>query len=228
MGKRDLISEIEAKKLRLPDYNNANSDLFHLWVFNDGKGGLSLVSGLFPVGIVACIEVAVRQAIRRLIDHGPPYVDRISKFKDELKLDVNIGRALRDRRVAFGDLVSHLLPVSNVAQISSYFSILFEQSFQKVLADAREFVEPTLSELDEGGKEKPTHRRRPSQTRTTASPSLLPIADVDSLMKSLDRLFRARHQTAHEADFQSVRDHEVLSFFQAAKVFIHALNEIVS
>jgi hypothetical protein len=47
-------------------------------------------------------------------------------------------------------------------------------------------------------------------------------------MASLGRLFRARHNTAHEADFESVSVNDVRGFFRTAEAFIHALDEIVS
>lgn len=220
--KRDLLNEIRAKKER-SEFYLASSDLFSLRMDFDErlemKGASNRGNGLFVVGIVACIEVAVRYAIRRLIDHGRPYIERISEFKDPLPLDFNIALALHDKRVSFGDLVSHLLPVSNVAQINSHFGALFGRNFKHVLADIREFVEPEFAEPDE-----PEAGSEPEESE----PTLLPIPDVDALIANLGRLFRARHNAAHEADFDSVTNDEMREFFKTGETFIHALDEIVT
>jgi len=231
--KRDLISEIQAKKLRFPDYHQASFRLFYLQHgFNEHEKSAPQpgpIHSLFLIGIVACLEVAIRDAIRKLIDHGSPFIDRISQFKDVLRLDVNVGRALRDRKISFGDLVSHLLPVSNLEQINSHFSTLLAADFWQVLTDAREFVEPTISELL-GDDETNAESEEPEAELESNDPAdrLLPIPDVGELMASLGRLFKARHIAAHEADFELISGDDVRGFFRTAEVFIHALDEIVS
>jgi len=230
--KRDLISEIQAKKLRFPDYHQASFRLFYLQHGFDQYEKTTTQAGpihsLFLIGIVACLEVAIRDAIRKLIDHGSPFIDRISQFKDGLRLDVNVGRALHDRKISFGDLVSHLLPVSNVEQINSHFSVLFASDFRQVLTDAREFVEPSIPELlgDDLGDE--TEQPEADLESGDSARPLLPIPDVGDLMASLGRLFRARHIAAHEADFELISSDDVHGFFRTAEIFIHALDEIVS
>lgn len=233
MSKRDLISEIEAKKLRFPLYYPASFRLFYLQdSFTEYKKTSPQpgpIPSLFVIGLAACLEVATRDAIRKLIDHGSPFIDRISQFKDVVRLDVDVGRALHDRKISFGDLVSHLLPVSNLEQIYSHFSILLDADFRQVLTDAREFVEPSTSELlgDKEGEnetENPEFELEPNDS----SPPLLPIADVEDLMASLGRLFRARHIAAHEADFELISSDHLHGFFRTAEVFVHALDEIVS
>lgn len=233
MSKRDLIREIEAKKLRSPGYNDAALRLFLLQhSFTQHEKAVidfNAAWGLFLVGIVGCIEVAVRDALRRLIDYGPPYVDRISEFKDLLRLDINIARALQDKRLSFGDLFSHLLPVSTVEQINSHFGTLFQRDFRQVLADAREFVEPSFSELLDGEEQEELEPAPEADADPEDSESyLLPIPDVGALMASLVRLFRARHNAAHEADFESVSADDVRGFFRTAEIFIHAMDETVS
>jgi hypothetical protein len=230
--KRDLISEIQAKKLRFPDYHQASFRLFYLQHgFNEHEKSApqpSPIHSLFLIGIVACLEVAIRDAIRKLIDHGSPFINRISQFKDVLRLDVNVGRALHDRKVSFGDWVSHLLPVSNLEQINSHFSILFAADFGQVLTDAREFVEPSISDLL-GNDTKAEDEEPEAESEISEAPdTLLPISDIGELMASLGRLFKARHIAAHEADFELISGDDVRGFFRTAEVFIHAIDEIVS
>jgi hypothetical protein len=229
--KRDLISEIQAKKLRFPDYHQPSFRLFYLrhgfTEYEKAAPQPGPIHSLFLTGIVACVELATRDAIRKLIDRGSPFIDRISQFKDVFRLDVNVGRALHDRKISFGDLVSHLLPVSNMEQINSHFSILFDADFRQVLTDVREFVEPSISGLLDDEVSDTDEREdelEPVEPRIT----LLPISDVGDLMASLGRLFKARHIAAHEADFELISSDDVHGFFRTAEVFIHALDEIVS
>ncbi len=223
--KRDLPKEIQAKKERAELNNDASLKLFFIsHNFErraEPKKSFDHENGLFVVGIVACIEVAVRDAIQKLIDHGRPYVERISEFKDTLHLDFNIAIALHDKRISFGDLVAHLLPVSNVAQINSHFEVLLGRKFKQVLADIREFVEPLDREIQDSQAE------TDPELDDEGDPPLLPITDVDALIASLGRLFRARHNAAHEAVFDSVTDDELRDFFKAGEMFIHALDETV-
>lgn len=231
MSKRDLLNEIEAKKLRASGYFDAAHKLSLLRItFNRQEKVLTKTDAswaLFIVGIVACIELAVREAICKLIDHGSPYIDRIGEFKDVLKLDVSIARALQDTRISFGDLLSHLLPVSNIEQINSHFGALFQKDFRQVLADAREFVEPSMSEILEDDEQEEVQALEQQQDREGGETPLLPISDVPALIASLGRLFKARHNVAHEADFDSVTANDVQGFFRTAEVFIHALDETV-
>lgn len=233
MSKRDLVSEIEAKKLRFPLYYPASFRLFYLHdsftEYKKTSPQRGPIPSLFVIGLAACLEVATRDAIRKLIDHGSPFIDRISQFKDVVRLDVDVGRALQDRKISFGDLVSHLLPVSTLEQIYSHFSILLGADFRQVLTDAREFVEPSISQLlggedGENETEEPESELEPNDSDRP----LLPIADVEDLMANLGHLFRARHIAAHEADFVSISSDALHGFFRSAEVFVHALDEIVS
>jgi hypothetical protein len=221
--KRDLLNEIKAKKERSEFDPMPSIELFSLRIDFDERLEMKETSrhatGLFVVGIVACIEVAIRYAIRRLIDHGRPYIERISEFKETLPLDFNIAIALHDKRVTFGDLVSHLLPVSSIEQINSHFGILFGREFKQILTEVKEFVEPEFTEPEESPVE--------TESEEEAEPPLLPIPDVNALIASLGRLFSARHSAAHEAAFYSVTNDELLQFFKTGEIFIHALDEMV-
>lgn len=70
MSKRDLISEIEAKKLRFPAYYPASFRLFYLQnSFTEYKKTSPQpgpIPSLFVIGLAACLEVATRDAIRKL------------------------------------------------------------------------------------------------------------------------------------------------------------------
>jgi hypothetical protein len=102
---------------------------------------------LFLVGIITCIELATRNAIQRLVDKGTPFIERIDKFKDFLKIDLNVTKALHDRKVSFGELLSHLLPINNVENVISHLGVLLDASFSETLKNLRHFQEPDRRSL---------------------------------------------------------------------------------
>ena len=97
---------LKPRNLRFPAYYPASFRLFYLQnSFTEYKKTSPQpgpVNSLFVIGLAACLEVATRDAIRKLIDHGSPFIDRISQFKDVVRLDVDVGRALRDRKNSTG------------------------------------------------------------------------------------------------------------------------------
>lgn len=226
MSKRDFISEIISKKQRSPDDPyKAGFKLYELQSnFQAIKGSeqnYNATLSLHLVGIVSCLEVAVRDAIRRLVDFGTPYVERIDKFKDLLRIDLNIAKALQDKKISFGDLISHLLQINNIEQIISHLDTLLDKSFKDELANIKEFREPSDSVLF-GDEENATD----SFENEDEEPHLL-VPDVNILIASLAKLFPLRHIAAHEADFGMVLEEELEDFFNSSEIFINALEEIV-
>jgi hypothetical protein len=231
MSKRDFLEEILAKKQRSAGNRyGASSKLHELkYSFLETKTQCredGAIPSLYLVGIAACVEVAVRDALCTLIDHGSPYVERISELKQHLKFDFEIIKALQDRQISFGDLVAHLLPVSGVEQINFHLDILLGRKLRDALANVREFVEPpesvwyrTNGEVDSLEAE--------SQSNDEKAPRNL-VPDVEALMADLSRLFAARHVTAHEADFGSVSHDDLRLFFEAGTMFVYALEELIT
>lgn len=129
MSKRDVINEIRERYARNQgDFSPRRADLADLTnSFRRLGEGESLAQALHVIGIVACIEVAVRDAIKRLIDHGPPFLDRVEGFKEHLRFDFALTKALSLRQITFGDLVAHSLPISSVEHIASHFEALFAE-----------------------------------------------------------------------------------------------------
>lgn len=220
MSKRDLIAEIIAKKLRSKDkWSRASSGLYKLERSfsaqeNEGKRPFAL----YLIGVASCMEVAVREAVRRLVDHGSPYLDRIDEFKQHLRLDLDVVSALGDQRISFGDFVAHLLPVSSIEHIDSHLGVLLGCKLRQSLADIREFVEPPDSTWL--GSENSEEAFDSTERRNL-------VANPDDLLAVLGKIFTARHIAAHEADFNSVSRVDLAQFFQAARKFIDALGEIV-
>ncbi|MEQ7778527.1 hypothetical protein, partial [Xanthomonas sp. WHRI 8356] len=113
MSKRNLITEIQQKNARASGrYLHGNLELYELESsFRRLVESDSALIALHVMGIASCIEVGVREAIKRLVDSGSPFLDRSEIFKDHIRFDFALTRALSATQITFGDLVSHSLPV---------------------------------------------------------------------------------------------------------------------
>jgi hypothetical protein len=88
----------------------------------------------FPIGFVACIEGYFRLAYRDLIDHGAPYSDNISGFKD-IKFNIEMVTAIHTKRaISLGEFVSHLLPCNQLDDINRNMSIIMGLDFLERVA----------------------------------------------------------------------------------------------
>ncbi|APO98908.1 hypothetical protein [Xanthomonas perforans] len=222
MSKRQIIEEIRKKNERLPEHFFHGSsqlsklELLALYLDPDMQAARSLV----VIGAASCIEVSVKEAIKQLVDFGSPFIDRVDQFKEPIKFDLALTRALSERLITFGDLVSHSLSVSNIGQIASHFEVLFSKEhsirFGQLLASLRAHVDPTDDEVLGGEID---------QDRRDRSPLL--VVDVEGLMSSIARLFELRHLGAHEASFELVTTEELTHLLSKARHFIDVLYELV-
>jgi hypothetical protein len=231
MSKRNLIEEILAKKQREEfDIYWADHRLrdikysFEKMIEQDKEDKILL--SLYNIGIAACIEIAVRSTVRELIDSGSPYIDRIEHFKNELRFDLDVTKALHDKKISFGDFVSHLLPINGVEHINSHLDTLLNSKLKIELAKVREFIEPP-DELWLWGEDEFRKDNIGLEYETRKKESSLIINDVDCLMNDISKLFTARHITAHEASFESVTFDEFQRFLNSAECFVKALYEYV-
>lgn len=223
MKNRNLIAEILAKKQRIGEPYTAASSFADiersLAQINVQDSNQDPIFSLYLVGLAACVELSTRIAIRRFIDHGSPYIERVDNFdKQILRFNLDVTRALSDRRISFGEFISHLLPISSVEQINSHLKILLEQNLSVALANVREYEEPkiVLNNRDEYIKD---------NTNTNSPPIL--ISDINQLMRELSDLFAVRHVVAHEANFYVVSYGELKKYFNSVSTFITALEELV-
>jgi len=214
MSKRDILEEILAKKERTgyrelraaAGLLKISDDLTHQMV----ASGIGI--SLQLVGIVACIEVACRDALSKLIDSGTPYVERVSELlKGEIRFTVEVIRAFEDKKISLGEFVTHLLPISNLAQINGYFDTLLGGSFRDTLSSIRGY---------------PPHERATRRDLEGENELPLLVPDVDLMMVTLARAFAARHVVAHEAVFDSVSEQELREFLALAIVFDTAFEYI--
>lgn len=230
MSKRDYIDEILAKKQRsIHDWQDSSYKLFELeHNFDKIKNSEEINNSqysLFLVGIVTCLEIATRKAIQRLVDQGTPYFERIDKFKDFLRIDLNVTKALHDRKVSFGELVSHLLPINNVENIMSHLGVLLDFSFSELLKNLKHFEEPDLSQYFEDKENKSEKDKTKEQEKE--QPGLI-IDDVNDLISHLNQMFIKRHIIVHEGDFETVSTKEELEkYFLTANNFINAIEEMI-
>jgi len=216
MTKRDLIQEIQEKNERAKRlYLHGHIELYSIErSARDLTDTDRTLLALHVMGMAACIEVSVREAIKRLIDSGSPYLDRAQAFKDHMRFDFNLTKALSTRQITFGDLVAHSLPVSNLGHIASHIEVLCSdgsKKFQSILAGLREFVEPDVfGESDEASQEAPQF-----------------VADAKRLCEDVSSIFELRHLVAHEASFSSVTHEVFVCLLESSREFVKALYELV-
>lgn len=222
MSKRDYITEIQEKNARSSkDFLHGNSELYDIeHSFLCSKDDTPTLRALHVMGVASCIEVGVREAIKRLVDHGEPYLERTAGFKDHLRFDFSLTKALSTQQITLGDLVSHLLPVSNLGHIAGHFEVLFNEkakgnTFNWILSQLQEFQEPGDDTLfgDDSAEKLPL-------------PELL-IKDVNGMLTSIAGIFESRHLVAHEAKFNSVSHADLTLYLASARNFLDALYELV-
>lgn len=220
MGKRDYIEEIEAKNARATPYTmHGLSEMFGL------RRSLEALSEPTPtllslhiMGAASCIEVGVRESIKRLVNHGSPYIERASTF-GQLEFDFSLTFALSAGRITFGDLVSHLLPVSRMGHIAGHFETLFNDKktsnkFSWMLSQVREFREPDDDALLGNESSEPQEE-----------PPLL-LKDVPRTVKLVSDIFEQRHLVAHEAKFDLITSEQAAEYLEVAEKFLEALYEM--
>ncbi|AZV94842.1 hypothetical protein CBF45_14865 [Bordetella sp. J329] len=223
MSKRNLIAEIQEKNARASrEYLHGNLELYELEAsFSRLDESDSTMLALLVMGMASCIEVSVREAIKRLIDSGDPYFERAELFKDHIRFDYLLTKALSTGKITFGDLISHSLPVSRLDHIASHFELLLNDkggrnTFQNIMSDVRIFVEPSDDELF--GNDHVANGRE-------AAPCMLD--DSKGLLKDIASIFEARHLVAHEANFKVVQQGELSQLLRSARLFVDALYELV-
>ncbi len=158
-----------------------------------------------PMRLVTIIEVFTREAIRELVDAGPPYVEKAEALSKGAKLDFALLAGLQGRKVSVGDLIAHTVSINEPGRIVAYLSALVP-----------DFV-PRL---------KASH---PRWTEERASWPLDPIiSNYDVMMANLSRLFTVRHIVTHELPSESAfNPSEIDAFLKAASEFIEATDWVL-
>ncbi|MFK3775536.1 hypothetical protein [Pseudomonas sp. NPDC089406] len=224
MAKRDLITEIQEKNSRTePSYFRGSSELYSLETsFRFLTDSDATLISLHIVGICACLESGVRYSIKRLIDSGTPYIERAEHFKDHIKFDFQLTKALSENQITFGDLISHSIPVSKIEHIASHFENLFREAsknikFSQIVSNTKQYVEPDDEEIFGGLK--------PGTAQENA-PYL--VEDPDTLINNISKIFEIRHLVAHEASFNAVSLPQLSIYLNSARLFCDFLYETVN
>lgn len=206
MAKRDIIEEILSRRARLTHgHYRAASGLLQISTAVDRGLPDEVSASLHVVGIVACVEVAAREAIQNLIDSGSPYADRVADLlKGDVRFTLDVARAFHARKVSLGEFVSHLLSVSSLTQITAYLDALLGAPLSRAMAAVTEQVYIN------------------NQVHETVI-----VQDVDEMMRSLAAAFSVRHIIAHEAGFTYVSNDDLRKISANAILFDRALYELV-
>jgi hypothetical protein len=144
------------------------------------------------IGYIACVEGYFRLLIADLINHGDPFLSRVSELK-EIKFSAEAVVAIHKRKVTIGEFVAHLLPVNGVADINSHLSSLSGVDFLKIY----------LAQPCSGQNQKTVGEIFPKE------------------IGMVDRLFKLRHLYAHElATRERVPVRQIDSLVGSAAMFV--------
>jgi uncharacterized protein YecT (DUF1311 family) len=167
----------------------------------------SVVLRYFPIAIVTTIEVFVRLTMQALIDRGPPFLDRAADLAKHVKFDFRTISALHGKEVSLGEIISHFVPLNDLASINSALTTLLGADFLKSIGQTRDSFSVRV------------------KGETDAPPI---IDDLDAVCRSIQKVMETRHIIVHELprdielspeDVQTYLDHAEL-FLQAADEFI--------
>ncbi|MDR5810860.1 hypothetical protein [Caballeronia sp. LZ019] len=233
MKDRDVIAEIQEKRKRsFGKYMAGRSELQDIDLALECRGDSSVFNSLSIVGIAACIEVSVRKAIEKLVDDGAPYIDRVDKLKNKLHFDLRLTKALSDREITFGNLVSHLLPISSLSDIASHLETLLNgngvsKSLATWLSEIQPFVESEDEALSSEDLFEDSIRRGRDFDSFAMRPVTFPLDNVSAILADIERIFVIRHIVAHEADFSVTTLQQIDALLGSATKFTSAIYELV-
>lgn len=158
-----------------------------------------------PMRIVTIIEVCMREAIRELVDAGPPYLGRAEALSKGARMDFAMLSSLQGRKLSVGDLVAHTVSMNEPGRMVAYMETLIPGFVEKLKASHERWIE------DE------------------AEWPLAPIiSDYDEMFIQLSRVFTLRHILTHELPRDPVFDPAEISRFVAASVeFVSAIDWVL-
>jgi len=203
-GKRNYVAEIQDRRIRVATPNQILllfARLESLVRELDNAAALSdeLVR-YFPVGMVACIETYTRLMIQDLVDWGEPFSDRIDKFEN-VRLEMATMKAIHGRRITLGELIAHLLPVSNLDDVKRALGILLD-------SDVIELVKESLA-------------KSPADCEHRS-------IGIGELIQGVEWSFRLRHMYAHEFPAASSINRELIDeSVRFAALFLRRMDEAI-
>lgn len=205
---RDRVAEISAIRSRKGKYGSKYraeetiSSLHRKMIQEQSPVELEYV----PIRLVTALEVFVRECVADLIDSGEPYTSKISHIARNFKFDFELTRSIVDKKVSFGELISHVISVNSISDIDSLISGLTDRN----LIDLLEGVADRWSVEVLGESPHPI------------------IDDVAAAKSTLQRLFEVRHVLVHELPEQPpCSDAVIRDFVISTSAFTVALREVV-
>lgn len=155
--------------------------------------------------ITTCVEVYTREIIRELIDTGGTHLESVSKLVKNPKLDLVFATHLAGQQLSVGDFIAHAVSINSIDAVMSAFSTLI---------------------VDFGQKLRSSHPRWSEEVESWPLDPIL--VDYDQTMRTLARMFEARHVLTHELpDCPTIQKTEVKLFCEAARNFIAACDWVV-
>lgn len=155
--------------------------------------------------LVTIIEVFLRGAIRVLVDHGAPYLERAADLTKNAKVDLRLLELIQRQDISAGDFVAHIAPTSN---LEAALGVL-----DKLMGDF-------------ASKLKRAHPRWTEEIDTWPLPPI--ISDFDRTMAALFQLFGARNIVTHELPSDSPASAEDLArYLSASRLFVEAASWII-
>lgn len=129
------------------------------------------------VNLVSILESFTRSFVKRLIDHGEPYIDNSKNFFGEkIKMDFDPFRYIQKKEFTLGEFVAHQISCSNVEDVMS--------SFKNVLG---ENLIDFFDKIDIPDQ-RPTFKQRVKAYRKND-------------LRAIQRIFELRHIICHENSF---------------------------
>lgn len=208
MTRRDVIAEIEGKRLRSKSNEYrfaASARLLEIRnEFADFRDWSQEAKRYVPIGIAACVEGFARGIIKELCDHSDAYLNNALGNKS-IQIDRAFIGAIQYKRVTGGEIVAHLLPISSVENILGHLKDITGIDFFERMKNGERDVS-----LDYSGEMRPY------------------IADFARVISDLRRIYEARHSFVHEIDPDININHlDILSFLDSSGQFLSVIGEIV-
>lgn len=112
---------------------------------HDGSYALDI----FPVKLVAVLEVFTREEIASLISHGSPFVERVSRLMERIRLDPEIIQAIvKEPRLSVGQYIALHFNVSNLEELLTYlYTLCPELEAQINAAAAAQKIKAKIAQL---------------------------------------------------------------------------------
>jgi hypothetical protein len=214
MAQRDRVAEIASivKRGEIPPSGGEIHALRQSWATQLSAlpreiGESSPVSDFIPIRLVTLIEVFSKTWLARLIDHGPPFAERVTELKVDLKFDLTLVRSLQGKVITLGQLVAHSVPLQNIASLAGTFTAVLGRDLFQAISKT-----PDRIELEYQGD--------------AAQPI---IKDLSAIRSTLARLFEVRHILVHEFPLSRPYEPRDIEFFlDAAYDFVRATEETLS